>query len=52
MFEFIFFRLMIEFWVLNETYTGYISFGSVLFANVIFAWHDTAVVDNLTMDKM
>ena len=28
-------------------HTGYISFGSVLFANVIFAWHGSAVVDVL-----
>ena len=27
--------------------TGYISFGSVLIANVIFVWHDSAVVDIL-----
>ena len=28
-------------------HTGNISFGSVLFANVVFEWHDSAVVDIL-----
>ena len=52
MFALIFFRLMIEFGSLMRLHTGYTSFGSVLFATVIFEWDDTAVVDNLNMDKM
>ena len=33
-------------------HTGYISFGSVLFANVIFAWHGSAVVDVLKYEPV
>ena len=33
-------------------HTGYISFGTVPFANVIFAWHNSEVVDILKLDNV